>query len=112
MEEKMSETEEEFEARKGTGLDALVVVGDEKTRESLSNLRTPYKTATKEIKELNQQLRDLNLEYQAAETFEEKMELEAEKKEIQLDILVVKKNFNQEFNEAKEDVEEELKENN
>ena len=108
----MSETEEEFEARKGTGLDALVVVGDEKTRESLAKIRTPYKTATEEIKKLNQQLRDLNLEYQAAETFEEKMELEAEKKEIQLDILVVKKNFNQEFNEAKEDVEEELKENN
>ena len=40
------------------------------------------------------------------------MELEAEKKEIQLDILVVKKNFNQEFNEAKEDVKEELEENN
>ena len=111
-EEKMSETEEEFEARIGTGLDALVVVGDKETRESLSDIDTTYKTTTKEIKELNKQLRELNLEYQAAETFEEKMELEAEKKEIQLDILVVKKNFNQEFNEAKEDVKEELEENN
>ena len=110
-EEKMSETEEEFLERIGSGLEDLTLTGSKIVREKIRDAGyvSVYDATTKFIKEKNKELRQLNLDYQAAEDYDTKMELEAEKKQIQLDILVKKKNFNQEFNEIKKMMEKELK---
>ena len=110
-EEKMSETEEEFRERIGSGLEDLTLTGSEEERKAIreAGYVSIYDETTKFIKEKNKELRQLNLDYQAAEDYDTKMQLEAEKKEIQLEILVKKKNFNQDFNEVKKLMAEELK---
>jgi hypothetical protein len=110
-EEKMSETEEEFRERIGSGLEDLTLTGSEYERKAIreAGYVSIYDETTKFIKEKNKELRQLNLDYQAAEDYDTKMQLEAEKKEIQLEILVKKKNFNQDFNEVKKLMAEELK---
>ena len=110
-EEKMSETEEEFRERIGSGLEDLTLTGSEFERKEIreAGYVSIYDETTKFIKEKNKELRQLNLDYQAAEDYDTKMQLEAEKKEIQLEILVKKKNFNQDFNEVKKLMAEELK---
>ena len=104
-EEKMSETEEEFLERKGAAFMEMIVEGSKISREAKRNegLVKIYDKTIKNIKESNKKIRQLNLDYQVADDFDTKMDLETEMKEVQLEILRYKKNFNRLFNEYKKD---------